>query len=257
MKEKRSLFKREELTPEQTAKRDKNRRIIRIISAVFFLVAMAGMTYLLLPLLHGIGKEGYFEKVQETITSRGTFRGLILFLALQALQVVVAIIPAIQIVGGLLYGWFIGGFLSFAGILLGTLAVWGIVKLLGAPLVEAVVSEKHLKRFSFLDDEKRLILILIILYIIPGVPKDVITYLVPLTKIKLRDFMLYVMPFRLPAIFLSSAFGFNITEGNYTAAIFVVVIIALIACAGFFFKDKVLDYLSKRHKRSRLHKSDK
>lgn len=255
MKERRSFTTRGELSPEQAARREKNRRRIRIVSAVIFLVAMAGITYLLLPLLKDIGKEGYFDKVRETISGHGRLHGLLLFLAIQALQVVVAVIPAIQVVGGLLYGWFAGGLLAFAGIVVGTLIVWCIVKLFGTPLVEAIVSEKHFKRFSFLDDERRLIIILIVLYTIPGIPKDVITYLVPLTGIKLKDFLLYVMPFRLPAIFLTTAFGSSVTSGNYIGAIIFVAVIAAVAVTGLVIKDKLLDHLNKRCEKSRLHKT--
>ena len=252
MKEK-SIFERAKsgLTPEQLAKREKMRKRIRIVGAVFFLLAVAGITYLVLPFLRNVGKEGYFEKVRETIDGYGTVGGPLVFVAIQALQVIVAVIPPVQVVGGLLYGWFFGALLSFAGIVLGALAVWGVVKLMGAPLVEAVVSEKHLKKFSFLEDERRLIFILIILYVIPGVPKDIITYLVPLTKVKLRDFLLYVLPFRLPAIFLSAAFGSSVTNGNFGGAIAVVSVIAVIAIFGLMFREKILG-----HRKSKMHKSD-
>ena len=233
---------------EREALKEKHRYYIRIISAVVFLLAMVGITYLIFPILKNLGQEGWQEKVREAITSHGTIGGLFVFLAIQALQVVVAVVPAIQAVGGVLYGWFFGGLVSFAGITLGTLAVWGIVKRLGKPLVEAVIGEKHVKRFGFLEDEHKLIIILIILYVIPGVPKDVITYLVPLTDIKLRDFLLYVIPFRLPAIMLTTALGSNLTKGNYTAAIVITGAIVVIAVLGFIFKDRILSALDKRKK---------
>ena len=129
-----------------------------------------------------------------------------------------------------------------------TVVPTGIVKRLGKPLVEAVIGEKHIRRFGFLEDEHKLIIILIILYIIPGVPKDVITYLVPLTDIKLRDFLLYVIPFRLPAILLTTALGSNLTKGNYTAAIVIVGAIVVIAVLGFIFRDRILSALDKRKK---------
>ena len=257
MKEK-SIFERAKsgLTPEQLAKREAIRKKLRIVGAVFFLAAIAGMTYLVLPFLRNVGQDGYLEKVQQTIGEYGSVGGPVVFVSIQALQVVVAVIPPVQVVGGLLYGWFFGALLSFAGIVLGALIVWGVVRLMGAALVEAVVSEKHLKKFSFLDDERRLIFILIILYVIPGVPKDIITYLVPLTKIKLKDFLLYVMPFRLPAIFLSTAFGNNAAKGNIGAAIAVVSVIVVIAVLGLIFREKIITKLSEHSKRNKMHKAD-
>lgn len=247
MKE-RKLFLKGELTEEQQKKKEKFQLHFRIITAVVFLLAMAGITYLVYPIFKGVGKDGWLEGVQERISGYGGIKGVLVFLFIQAMQVLVAIVPAIQIVGGVLYGWFWGSIISFAGIMLGSMAVWGIVKKLGAPLVQAIVSEKHMKKFSFLEDDRKLIIILIILYIIPGIPKDVVTYLVPLTKIKMRDFFLYVLPWRVPAIMLSAAVGSNATKGNYVTTVVFVCLTVLIAVFGLIFKDKILAALSKRKK---------
>lgn len=245
-----------ELTPDETARKEKHKNVIRIVSAVVFVLAMLGITYLLLPILKSLGQDGWQEKVQEAVTSHGKIGGLLIFLAIQALQVIVAVVPAIQAVGGVLYGWFFGAIVSFAGIVLGALAVWGIVKKLGKPLVEATVGEKHLKRFRFLEDERKLTVILIILFIIPGVPKDVVTYIVPLTKIKMRDFFLCVLPFRIPSIILTTALGSNLTSGNYVGAIVISAVILVIAVLGLIFKDKILDHFNKLH-RARRHGGEK
>ena len=53
-----------------------------------------------------------------------------------------------------------------------------LVKKIGTPIVEAFVDEKQLKKFKFLQDERKLTGILIVLYLIPGIPKDVLTYIV-------------------------------------------------------------------------------
>ncbi len=241
--------KKEPLTAEQLKKKKKAQLGIRAFSCAVFLLAMAGITYLLYPIFKGVGTDGWLESLSERLSGYSGIHGLAVFLLIQAMQVLIAIIPAIQVVGGVLYGWFWGAVASFAGIVLGSLAVWGIVKKLGTPLVEAVISEKHIKKFGFLEDEHKLLLILVILYIIPGIPKDVVTYIVPLTKVKMRDFFLCVMPWRIPSILLSTAFGSNVTKGNYTAAIVFISIIVLIAVIGLSLKDKILERLNKRRKR--------
>ncbi len=249
------LFSKE-LTPEQQEKRKKIEMCFRAISCVVFLLAMIGIGYLVFPIFSGVGQKGWLDGVQKRISGYGGIHGVLMFLAIQALQVLVAVIPAIQVVGGVLYGPFFGSLISFLGIVLGSLAVWGIVKKLGAPLVQAIVSEKHLKKFSFLEDDHKLLLILIILYIIPGIPKDVVTYLVPLTKIKMREFFLYVLPWRIPAIVLSTAFGSSATNGNMAATIILGAVTLVIAILGLVFKDKIVAAMS-RISRRRRHKTDK
>lgn len=254
MTRERKFFSKEELTPEQIERRNRMKLKLRIISCAMFIIAMIGITYLLYPVFKGVGSDDWLSTLEERLSGYGSAVGFLLFILIQALQVLVAVIPAVQIVGGVLYGWFIGSLASFAGILLGTLAVWGIVKKLGAPLVEAVVSEKHLKRFGFLEDERRLILILVILFLIPGIPKDVVTYIVPLTKVKLRDFLLCVLPWRFPSILLSAAFGSNVKSGHYAAAIVFISVIVIIAVAGVVFKNKILEFLSRHSRRGKLNK---
>lgn len=251
MDEEKNNEQREELT-EDIARREKHKNIIRIVSIVVFILAMVGIAYLMLPIVkemvQEVDREGGAQDIRERFAKHGKINALLIFLAIQALQVVVAVVPAVQAIGGVLYGWFFGGIFSFAGIVIGALAVWGIVKKLGKPLVEATVGEKHLKRFKFLEDEHKLTIILIILFIIPGVPKDVLTYIVPLTKVKMRDFFFVVLPFRIPSIILTTALGSNLTSGNYAAAIAISAVILVIAIVGLIFKDKILDHLNKRHR---------
>ncbi|MCD8094659.1 MAG: VTT domain-containing protein [Ruminococcus sp.] len=255
MAERRFIIPQSELTEEQKKKRSKRKLWLRAASCIFFLLAMAGIIYLLYPVVAGSNTDNWYESIQQQIASYNSLTGLIIFLGIQIVQVIVAVIPAVQVVGGLLYGWFFGGILSFIGILIGTLLVWGFVKKMGAPLVEAVISEKNIRSFKFLEDDRKLIFVLIILYVIPGIPKDVVTYIVPLTKVKMKDFFLYVIPFRLPAIFLSTAFGSNAASGNYTAAIVIVSIIIVIVLVGLMFKDKILAFFNK--KKSQRHNEDR
>lgn len=246
-----------ELTSEQAAKRKKRRRIVRIISVTVLLFAIAGLTYMLFPLFEGFGQEGWTDSVRERIDSYGKVSGVFIFLAIQALQVPVAIVPAIQIVAGVLYGWFFGTLLSYAGIVIGTLAVWGLVKWIGAPIVEAFFTDKSLRRFKFLEDEHRLMIILIVLELMPGVPKDLIAYLVPLTGIKMRKFFLYVLPFRIPSILLTTAFGNSITQGDHLKSAVFSVAMLIIAVIGLIFKDKLLDSFNKRRENRKKHKLNK
>ena len=246
-----------ELNAEQLKRRKTRQRKVRVISVIVLILAIAGLTYMLMPLFEGFGQEGWNEKVRERIDSYGTVSGIFIFLGIQALQVPVAIVPAIQIVGGVLYGWFFGTILSYAGIVIGSLAVWSMVKWIGAPIVEAFFTEKSLRKFKFLEDEHKLMIILIVLELMPGIPKDLIAYLVPLTKIKMKNFFLYVLPFRIPSILLTTAFGNSITQGDYVKTIIFSAAMLIIALAGVLFKDKLLNSLNKRKEKRKQHKLNK
>ncbi len=226
----------------------KYKKRIQIISLVVFIVLMIGATLLLMPLIRSMRTAQGMEDLKTSIGQYNIFISALIFVFLQGLQVVVAIVPPIQVVGGLLFGWFWGAVLSFIGAFLGSLVVFMLVKKIGAPLVEASVGEKHLKKFKFLQDERKLTGILMILYLIPAFPKDVLTYIVPLTKMDKKDFFMYVVPCRLPAIILSTVFGSNVGDGNFKIAIVILAIVITIGIIAFFFKDAILNKLKQRKK---------
>ena len=235
-------------------KKDKNKEIvenhkkkIRIISLICIIAIIVLGTVLSIPLVKELSSQEGMDALKSRLDSYSGITGVIVFTLIQALQVVIAVIPPVQIVGGVLFGWFWGGLLSFLGTMLGTAAIFLLVKKFGRPIVEAFVDEKAMKKFKFLQDAKKLTLILIVLYFIPGIPKDVISYIVPLTPISKKDFFRYVMPFRLPAILMSTILGNSAINGSKIIAIVVLLIAVVLGIIGFIFKDKILDKM-KHHK---------
>ncbi len=231
-------------------RKNRRRKIVRYISLAVFLLVITLLTVKAYPYVKGLDfrNEEDREKLLSLFDRFDTFWSIIVFVLLQALQVVIAIIPPIQIVGGMMFGWFFGAIFSFAGVMLGTFVIFLLVRFLGRPIVEAFVSDKHLEKFAFLNDEDKLIRILIVLYVIPGVPKDVLSYIVPLTKINRRDFFMYVMPFRIPAVLLSALFGQSLMSGSYVLMIVLICVFVLIAVLGFVFREKIITGLKTRKK---------
>ena len=233
---------------QKTAKR---RRIVRIMSLALFLGLIAFVTVLIYPYTKEMKSASGREQIIEMFDKFDTFWSIVLFIVIQAVQVIIAVIPPIQIVGGMMFGWLFGAVFSFAGIMLGTFVIFVLVRFLGQPLVEAFVDNKHLEKFSFLHDEEKLIRVLIVLYLIPGVPKDVISYIVPLTKVDKRDFFMYVMPFRIPAVLMSTVFGHSIMTGSYVLTFVLIGVFILMAVLGFIFRERIISCF-----RSRKHHSD-
>lgn len=226
----------------------RHRKRIQIISIVCILAVLAVATVCCIPLIKTLSSEKGLDGVVTKLKSYSGPVGLLVFLFIQALQVVIAVIPPIQAVGGVLFGWFWGGVLSYAGTFIGTLAIFWIVKKFGRPVVEAFVNEKQMKKFGFLQDEKKLTIVLVILYLIPGIPKDVISYIVPLTPISKKDFFMYVMPCRLPAILLSTAFGNSILKGKFTIVLIILGITLAVGLVGYLTKDVIVDKIKQHQK---------
>lgn len=235
--------------PADEQRKLRNKRRAQIVTLAAILLLLTAATLASIPLVKVMRTEEGMEALKETLESKYSgASAMLVFTLIQAMQVVIAVIPPVQIIGGMLFGWLAGCVLSFGGTLLGTLAIFLMVKRFGAPLVDAFVDEKHLDKYKFLQDEKKLIKVLVILYLIPGVPKDVISYIVPLTKVSRRDFFLYVMPCRLPAILMSTVMGSNAVDGNFKIVIGIVCGAMVMGIFGYFFKDSIVDKLGKRKK---------
>jgi uncharacterized membrane protein YdjX (TVP38/TMEM64 family) len=112
------------------------------------------------------------------------------------------------------------------------------VKLFGRPLVHFFISEERMKRFSVLQSEEKLEFLVFILFLIPGIPKDLLTYIVPLTKMNGIRFIFISTLARLPALVASVFMGDSLSEGRYWLCIVIAVIAAVGTFAGFQMKHK-------------------
>ena len=136
------------------------------------------------------------------------------FVLIQICQIVVAFIPGepIEIISGMLFGSMMGFFLCMIGIVIGTVLVFYLVRWLGEPLVSAFVNSEKLKKYKILNDEKRLESLVFILFLIPGTPKDVLTYLVPLTKIRPKKYFVYSSIARIPSVIVITSYSIHYTK---------------------------------------------
>ena len=112
------------------------------------------------------------------------------FVALQAIQVVVTPIShySVGVVGGFLYGPYLGGLLNYIGRVIGHLIAFFLARILGRKTAERYVSSKTLERYDKYVSDKSLILFLI--YYLPVFPDDEISYLAGLFKMKFKMFLL-------------------------------------------------------------------
>jgi len=183
------------------------------------------------------------DELRKLLNSYGP-AGVIVFIGIQVLQVVVAAIPGeiVQIAGGYIYGTVPGTLYSLTGIVLGSVIVFFAARLLGYPVVKLLVSEKQLEKFSFMLNNSKSDAAMFILFLIPGIPKDILTYIAGLTPVRPLRFFVIITIGRLPALLGSSYIGHNTQMGNYGVVIAVSAIAVVLFLAGLVFKDKIIDW---------------
>lgn len=140
-----------------------------------------------------------FEAVQQVWRQRAETWGIagpVVFVAAQASQVIVAPIShyTVGAIGGFLYGPFWGGFLNWAGRVLGHIAAFWIARRLFRPLVERYVEPETRDRFDRLIGGGRGFsvqsLILFLVYFLPLFPDDEISYIVGLSPMGFWPFLM-------------------------------------------------------------------
>ena len=143
------------------------------------------------------------------------------------------------------------GEVSLAGFFLGTVLVYYLVQWIGRPLVDRFVSESHFKKFDFLLDGKRTELLIFLVFLLPGLPKDALTYLVSFNP-KIKPMYLFFLTTlgRTPATVLTVFMGKSLWEGNYILTIVLAGVIVLLAAAGIFIKRKVDKRAAQKHQLS-------
>lgn len=170
---------------------------------------------------------------------------ILVFIGLQMLQVIIAAIPGefIQIAGGFVFGTFLGTVYSVVGILLGAILAFFIARLLGIAAINKFFSKATLDRFKFLTENKKSEAVIFLLFLIPGLPKDILVYIAGLSPIKpLRFFTIYLIA-RMPGLIGSSLIGANIQQKNYFVAIMIFVLSCLLFLVGFFWKDAIMRWI--------------
>jgi uncharacterized membrane protein YdjX (TVP38/TMEM64 family) len=190
------------------------------------------------------------EKFKEFIDSTGSLSAVV-YILLQAGQIVVAIIPGevVQIAGGYAFGTALGTLLSTLGAILGTLIVFFATRFLGYSLVKRFVSAGKLAKFDFLINNPKSEIFLLLLFLIPGIPKDTLTYVAGLTPVKPLRFLLISTLGRFPGLWGSAYIGANLQEKNYLPVWILSGISLVFFVAGLLLKDKIIDKLHRlRHR---------
>lgn len=226
--------------------------IIRLVAVIVFLAVAATATVALIPLVKSLTTEQGRIDIALQVDAAGPW-GWLIFLVLQVLQVIIALIPGepVEIIGGVLFGTFGGFALCMLGLIIGTVIVYYLVKLIGMPLVFAFVDEKKFREMKFLHNEKRLSAVVFLLFLIPGTPKDTLTYLVPLTAMLPWKFFVMSTLARIPSVVSSTFLGSSLGDGNWLLTVGIFLVTAAIGLVGIFFNDKFVKKIKQTEEKIR------
>lgn len=224
--------------------------IFKFVGLLAFFALMILTCVLIWPHLSGIFEPGGLDRFIDQVRNAGAV-GFLLLLGMQFLQIVVAFIPGevVQVAAGVLYGPWLGALLILLGCVISSAFIFVLVHKLGAPFVQSIVPAQSLDKFRAFEKTGKLNLIVFILFLIPGLPKDVFTYLVPLTDMKMRTFLLLTTIGRIPGVLMSTYAADKFIDGHYTESIVMFVAVAVIAVLALVFQKRIMAFLGKHSHR--------
>jgi uncharacterized membrane protein YdjX (TVP38/TMEM64 family) len=170
------------------------------------------------------------DQVEQFVTAFGLGAPLA-FMSLQVVQVVLAPVPgeATGFIGGYIFGTARGFIYSSLALAAGSWINFAIGRFLGRRYVRRWIPTDKLARFDRLL-KRQGIIVLLILFIFPGFPKDYLCLFLGITTIPLKAFLLIASIGRMPGTLMLSLQGEFLFQKNY--AIFVVVFgVTLLAAA--------------------------
>ncbi len=192
--------------------------------------------------------------LKKTVAAWG-WAAPIVFIALQALQVIISPIPG-EItgpVGGALFGTFRGGVYSTIGLTLGTLFCFALGRLYGEPLVRPWFSERYWRRMTFIIEAEGAIFCFII-YLIPGFPKDIVSYLFGISPIPFWVFALVSTLGRLPGTWISSYVGAHVADHQFISVVLLLALVAAVSVPLYYYRREIAGYFRGR-RRGRVRKA--
>lgn len=225
-------------------------KVFKLTMTILAIAIIVGIIIYMFPVMRELStKEGQLA-FKEKVSSSGIL-GLLMLFALQVAQIFLIIIPGepIEILAGMCYG-----------------PIWGTVFIMAsAGIISTIIFflvRKYGKRFvyNFCDKEKvakiensklfknpnKIEMIMFILFLLPGTPKDLLVYIAGLLPINPVKFVIISVFARFPSVISSTLAGANLAVGDWKKSIIMYLAIVLVAIiviliANKFDKDKLAE----------------
>lgn len=223
-------------------KRLKN--IITVFKFLMLLLIVIGLPLFVYFYHHEIIENfGSLEKIEEFLENKEE-HAVVAYLILQVLQLVICVIPgqAVQLAGGYMFNIWLGILLTMLGCAAGTFIAFYISRILGRDAMYLIFSEKKLDSYIDKLNSKRAYLLLFIIYLIPGIPKDLFAYAIGVSNMRFVPFFWISMVGRSPAMICSLVVGGMLKSGSYTEALILSLIVLVLTCIGIWKRDKINVY---------------
>lgn len=176
---------------------------------------------------------------------------VLIYLGCQIIQIVICIIPgqALQFASGYLYDFWLGYLFSLAGVALGTIVTFYLARILGKDAMYLFFGQERFDHFVEKLNSKRAFIAIFLIYLIPGIPKDLFSYAAGVSKMKLLPFVVLSLIGRSPAMMGSIMIGSMTRSGSYIGVIIISVLAIVLCILGLIFHKRITGLVDKGYQK--------
>ncbi len=217
-------------------------KIFKITLGILVVAILIGLITYLLPVMKNLstveGQVAFKEKVENS-----GIIGMLLLFGLQLAQIFLIIVPGepIEILAGMCYGGLWGTiFIMISACIISTI-IFLLVRKYGRKFVYHFCDEEKIAKIEnnkLFQNPKKIELIMFILFLVPGTPKDLLVYVAGLLPINPIRFIVISTIARIPSVITSTLAGTNLASGDWKMSILLYVAILVIVAIVIFIINK-------------------
>ena len=216
---------------ERTQLTEAHKKKIYLFAIIVALIFIAAVGYLVgKPMIEFVREP---ERFRAWVDSSG-FVSRVIFVGMVVFQLIIALIPGepLEMGAGYAFGAWEGTILCIIGCVIGSALVFLFVRRFGVKLVEVFFPREKIRSLRFLQDSRRLNLLTFIVFFIPGTPKDLLSYFIGLTDMKLGTWLFITAVARIPSIVTSTVTGDALGLKDYQFALIAFGVTLALSLAG-------------------------
>ena len=216
---------------ERTQLTEAHKKKIYLFAIIVALIFIAAVGYLVgKPMVEFVREP---ERFRAWVDSSG-FVSRVVFVGMVVFQLIIALIPGepLEMGAGYAFGAWEGTILCIIGCVIGSALVFLFVRRFGVKLVEVFFPREKIRSLRFLQDSRRLDLLTFIVFFIPGTPKDLLSYFIGLTDMKLGTWLFITAVARIPSIVTSTVTGDALGLKDYQFALIAFGVTLALSLAG-------------------------
>ena len=232
-------------------KENKSRVIISTVKILLLILIVVGIP-IYIWFFHGDWIKS-IENIDDVVAFMEKYetQSIFVYIGLQIVQIVISIIPGqvFQMAAGYIYGFWPALLFAMTGALLGTTLSFMLAKVLGRDFLHIFFGEEKMSYYIERLNSKKMYAIVFFLYLIPGIPKDMVSYAAGVSEIKFKPFIIISALGRLPGMIGCLLMGDMMMEENYTGAVIIGVFAVIAFALCIIFRKKIQSFLDRFYKK--------